>query len=201
MVDYYFQERPVGIWDQIAGYAYGVAFIGAGVGVGYATIKYVPKKFKPVGYIAAIGLGSYGAYSIYKKTKEEEGEPAQPDEIYPITITSPTPGEEWSKLKWHRIKVQVNNPYGVAKKVFIGMSMIEDATGNVYDFPVEELSISANSIKETKWWLLGTPNGSLGLYWVVSSVWDILPTGDCEAEGTCHRLGTAESNVIFTIFG
>lgn len=194
-------QAKVGFWDKISGYMYGIAFIGAAAGIGYATIKYIPKKFKPVGYIAAIGIGSYGAYSIYQKTKEEKAEPALPTDRFPMEIISPYPGEEWSKLKWHRIKVQVYNPYNTAKRVFAGMSMIEDMTGKIYDFEIKPLFIEPKSFGETKWWLLGTPNGGLGLYYIISSAWNVVPSGDCEIQGTCHRLGTAESNVVFTLFG
>lgn len=193
------------LWDKISGYAYGIAFIGAGVGVGYATAKWMPQKFKPVGYIVAIGLGSYGSYSIYQKTKEEEAEPAQPDDRFPIVITDPTKGEEWSWYWPHSVNVQVNNPYSVAKKVHVGLSFIEDRTGLVIDFPVKSLSINKNSTKKLSWWNINSTiqnaGGEIGLYWIISSVWDILPTGDCEIQGTCHRLGTAESNVVFGWFG
>ncbi len=193
-------NTTLGFWDTISGFAYGIAFIGAAAGVGYVTATYVPKKFKPIGYIAAIGLGSYGAYSIYKKTKEEEGEPALPGETYPIVITDPTPGEEWSRILPHTVNVQVSNPYNVKKRIFVGMSMIHDETGEVFDFKILSGDIESGETIKTFWWMYGSPQGP-GLYWIVSSVWDVFPVEDCEIQGTCHRLGIAESNVIFKLIG
>lgn len=188
--------------EDIAKFAYGGAFILGGVGVVYLS-KYIPKEYRAVGYAGAFGLGAYGAYSLYKAFKEELGEPALPDENYPILITDPTPNEEWGKFFWHTVNVNVQNPYNVSKKVFIGMSFIHVETWQVYDYPIKVINISPNSIEELSWTLFGTPHGDgpLGKYLVISAVWNVLPTGDCELQGICHRLGEDESSVIFTWTG
>lgn len=188
--------------EDISKFALGGAFILGGVGVAYLS-KYIPQQYRPVGYASAFVAGGWGAYKIYQAFKEEASEPALPTDRFPIVITDPSPNEEWSKFMWHSVNVQVSNPYAVQKRVFVGMSFIHDETWVVYDYPIKEINIPPNSMEKLSWTLYGTPHGDgpTGLYWVVSSVWDVLPTGDCEAQGTCHRLGEANSSVIFTWTG
>ena len=192
------QVRSLGWKEDISKFALGGAFILGGVGVAYLS-KYIPENFRPVGYAGAFGLGGWGAYQIYKAFKEEESEPALPTDRFPIVITDPSPGEEWSQYMWHTVNVQVSNPYNVSKKVFVGMSFIHDETWQIYDYDVKQISIPKNSMEELSWTLFGTPHGDgpSGLYWVISAVWDKLPVEG----GDATRLGEAESNVTFTWFG
>ena len=167
--------------------AYGGAFVLGGVGVGYASGKLLPEKFKPIGTIAALGLGVYGLYSVYQAFTEPVGEPATPDLIFPVQITDPEEGEIWSRILYHTVNAQVANNYNQNYKIFAGCSLIFDETGEVWDYPIQEITVPANSIKNLSWWWVHA-NGN-GLYWCVVSVWDVFPTGDCELQGACHRLG------------
>ena len=115
-------------------------------------------------------------------------------------ITSPTPGEKWSMLLPHSVRVEVSNPYSQAYTLFVGMSMIHDDPYEVFDFPIQSFDISPGEVKKLRFWMSGSPQGP-GFYRVISSVWDVYPVYPCEDEGTCHRLGTAESNVEFGWFG
>ena len=180
--------------------AYGGAFVLGGVGVGYVSGKFLPEKFRPIGTIAALGLGIYGLYSVYQAFTEEEAEVPTADLSFPISITDPTPGEKWSTLLPHTVNVEVHNPYPKRYALFIGMSLMHDETGTVYDYPIKEIKIDPNEIKGVVWWVTDYYGGR-GLHWVMSSVWNILPTGDCEMQGICNRLGISESNVEFGIFG
>jgi len=190
-----------GIKETISSLALGGGLlIGAG-GVAYLT-RYIPKQYKPIGYIGALGLGVGGAYALYKGFTEKEFEKAKSTDKFPIYITDPSLWEEWSIFLPHSVNVQVNNPYDAPKKVYVGMSMISDETGQVTDFPLEPVELKAGETKKLSWWHIHSTIGKpRGLYWVVSSVWDVSPKPPCEAQGTCHRLGTAESSVIFKWFG
>ena len=149
--------------------------------------------------MSAAGLGAWGLYSIYKAFKEEKGEKPPPDLRFPIVITSPQPGEEWSMLLPHSVRVEVSNPYNTIYRLFVGMSMIHES-GEVFDFPIQSFDLNPGEIKQLRFWMSGSPQGA-GFYRVISSVWDVFPVYPCEDEGTCHRLGTAESNVEFGWFG
>ena len=184
-------------WSKLV---YGSAFVVGGLGAGYLSKTFIPEKWRPAGYVGALGLGVYGLYSIYKAFKEEEGEVPTPNLTFPIVITDPTPGEKWSTLLPHTINIEVQNPYEKAYVLFIGMSMIHDGTGEVYDYPIQQITTSPNKMKRLSWWVTDY-YGGFGLHWIVSAVWDVLPTGDCEAQNTCHRLGEAESNVEFGLIG
>ncbi len=187
---------------DISKLVYGGAFVLGGVGVGYASGKLLPEDWKTVGYIAAFGLGIYGLYSIYQALSNGEGERPPSDLVFPMDITDPTPGEKWSVYLPHIIDVNVSNPYDKNYNLFAGCSLIKDSTGEVCDFPIVPFTIRANSLDQLHWWFGGSPcRLGLGLYWIVVSVWDIAPIPPCEEEGTCHRVGTAESNVEFTEFG
>ena len=186
------------VFEDIAKFAKGGAFVVGGVGVAYLS-KYIPENFRPIGYIGAAGLGAYGLYSIYKAFKEEKGEKPPSDLTFPIVITSPRPGERWSMLLPHSVRVEVSNPYNTIYKIFIGMSMIHES-GEVFDFPIQSFDIEPGEIKKLRFLMSGSPQGP-GFYRVISSVWDVYPVYPCEDEGTCHRLGTAESNVTFGWFG
>jgi len=166
--------------------AYGGAFVLGGTGVGYASGKLLPENWRPVGYVSALALGTYGLYSIYKAFKEEVGDPATPNLIFPVSITDPEEGEVWSRIFYHTVDVQIANNYSKSYKVFVGCSLIFDETREVWDYPIQEIIIPANSIKKPFWWVHANGNG---LYWCVVAVWDVFPMGDCEVEGTCHRLG------------
>lgn len=180
-------------WSKIA---LGGAFILGGAGTGYAAKKFIPEKWKPAGYIGALGIAGIGAYQIYKAFKEEIGEQPSPELAFPIVITDPMPGEKWSIFIPYTVDVEVNNPYTTAYKVYVGMSMIYNKTGEVFDYPIKTIIINPRETKKMDWWFWGSPSGT-GLYWIISSVWDLYPTGECEAQGTCHRLGISESNVEF----
>ena len=192
-------EAPAGIFEDISKFAKGGAIVLGGVAVGYLS-KYIPKPYKTAGYVGATGLGAYGLWTIYKAFKKEEPIKPPPDLQFPIVITDPYDGERWSTLLPHNVNVEVNNPYNQTFKLFVGMSMIHTETGEVFDFPIKSFTIEPTEVKKLSWYVYGSPQGP-GWYRVISSVWDVLPTGDCEAEGTCNRLGTAESNVEFRIIG
>ncbi len=186
-------------WSKLA---YGGAFVIGGAGVGYLSKKFIPEKWRPAGYVGALGFGAYGLYSIYKAFKEGEGEKPPSNLVFPMDITDPEVGEKWSVYLPHTIDVNVSNPYDKNYNLFAGCSLIKDSTGEVCDFPIVPFTIKANSLKEVHWWFGGAPcQLGLGLYHIIVSVWDVAPIPPCEEQGTCHRLGTAESNVEFTEFG
>ena len=190
------------IKEKISGLALGGGLlIGAGASA-YLTKQVLPKEYQTYGYITSVVLVGLGAYSIYEGFKEKEFEKAKPTDKFPIYITDPSLWEEWSIFIPHSVNVEVHNPYDVPKKVYVGMSMISDETGQVTDFPLEPVELKARETKKLSWWKIHSTIGKpRGLFWVVSSVWDVSPKPPCEAEGTCHRLGTAESSVIFKWFG
>lgn len=186
------------VWEKLADAAYGIAFVGGGVGVLYLT-KYIPQKWKNLGYASGVGLGAYGAYSIYSSLTEPKGEKPTPEKEFPLIIGDPRPGTQWSVLRPHTVDVQVNNPYDKRYRIYLGLSMIHDETGEVFDFPIQTIDLDPGETKQTGWWMWGSPQGT-GLYWVISAVWDTYPKPPCEEEGTCHRIGEAESNVTFGYF-
>ena len=191
------------VLENIAEFAKGGAFVLGGVGVIYLS-KYLPENIRPIGYVGAAGLGAFGLYSIYKAFRgEEPGEPPQPGEEYPMQFISPTPGEVWSWSIWHTTEVRVWNNYNVRKRVYVGLSYIEDETGIVFDYDVRTIDIDPGLSAEAKWRFYGRPDKKQksGLFWVVSSVWNRVPWPGCEETGECFRLGTAESDVTFTLFG
>jgi len=179
--------------------ALGGGLILGGVGVGYVAKSFLPEKWKPAGYIGAIGIAGLGCYQIYKSFRE--GEVPTPDLVFTVYITDPTPGEKWSVILPHTVNVDVANPYDTDYKLYGGMSMIKDYTGEIWDAPIIPFIVPKEAGNRLKWWWWGSPGGlGTGLYWVVVSVWDQYPKGDCEIQGTCHRLGEAESNVEFGYF-
>lgn len=185
-------------WEEMSKFAYGSAFILGGVGVAYLS-KYIPQEYRTIGYAGAFGIGAYGAYNIYKAFKEEEAEKPTPDLTFPMFVRDPTLGEKWSRALPHTVNVDITNPYSTSYRLYGGMSMIHES-GEIFDFPIVTFTIKANDTGHLTWYMYGSPQGS-GLYWIVTSVWDVYPTGDCEVQGTCHRLGEAESSVEFGWFG
>jgi len=187
--------------ENIGKIAYGGAFCLGGVGVAYLSKRYLPKKWKPAGYIGAVGLGAYGLYSIYKAfVKEKEpGNPATPDLNFPLIITNPYAGEEWSTIFTHLVKYEIVNNYNTKYRVYAGMSLIHDETGEIWDAPIIPVDVEANDATEVKW-RIGAYFGR-GKYWIVVSVWDMVPEDDCELQGICHRLGETDSYFYFTILG
>jgi len=178
--------------EDIGKIAYGSAFVLGGIGVGYLTKRYIPEKFRPVGVIAALGLGAYGLYSIYKGFKKVEGEPPTPDLTFPVLIIDPEEGEIWSRILYHTVNVQIANNYSKNYKLFVGCSLIFEETGEVWDYPILEMVVPANSVEKAHWWVHANGNG---LYWCIVAVWDKFPTPGCEESGECHRLG--EDRVYF----
>ncbi len=83
----------------------------------------------------------------------------------------------------------------------MGMSMLSDQTGDWFDFPVKALEISPKDMENVSWTFYGTPNGAWGTYYIVVAVWDVVPSGDCELQGICHRLGEANSSCWFGVIG
>lgn len=179
-------------WSKVV---LGGGFILGGVGVGYATKTFVPEKWKPIGYISALAVAGIGVYKVYKAFEEEiGGNKAPPDSYFNCSITRPLPGDRWSFLLPQPINVSVENTYGIDYELFMGCSFIDINTGNVIDLPVTHATFKKNSITYiTGAWLVWfmTP----GSYYVVFAVWDVHPVPPCETEGTCHRLGEAESSV------
>ena len=188
-------------WADFGGILLGSSLIAGGLLGAWATKKYFKKENQIYGYVGSAALGGFGAYKIYTALKKEEAEPALPDERYPIAVINPYPGEKWLITGYHCVKVNVSNPYSVSKKVFIGMSMLSEKTGMWFDFPVKELVISPNVIEECKWCFWGRPDGQTsGIWHVVAVVWDVFPVPPCEEQGTCHRLGEAESWCDISLF-
>ncbi|GAI14098.1 unnamed protein product, partial [marine sediment metagenome] len=94
-----------------------------------------------------------------------------------------------------------SNNYSEVYNLFAGMSMIKDDTGEVFDFQIESFSIKPGEIKKLSWWMYGSPGGGSGFYRIITSLWDVFPVPPCEETGECHRLSSAESNVIFEWIG
>ena len=146
------------VLENIAELAKGGALVLGGVAVGYLS-SYIPKNFRPIGYVGAVGIGAFGLYSIYKAFRgEEPGEPALPGEAYPIEFLSPIPGEVWSWSIWHTTEVRVWNNYNVKKRVYVGLSYIEDETGIIFDYDVRTLDIDPGLSAEAKWSFYGRPD-------------------------------------------
>lgn len=188
-------------WDKFGGIVLGSSLIAGGLLGAWATKKYFKKENQVYGYVGSVALGGFGAYKIYTVLKKEEvGDPATPNLIFPLAITNPDPpGEEWSTLFYHTIRYQIINSYNTKYRVYAGMSLIHAETGQVYDAPIIPGDIDANGVAEVRW-RVGAYFGK-GLYWIVASVWDVVPEGDCELQGTCHRLGETDSYFYFTFFG
>ncbi len=170
--------------------------------------------------ILGIGIAGYGAYLLYKKKKEEELPPTPPDDeeppyeppiepedptivlstdTFPIMITDPI-DEKWSVFLPHTIDVSVTNPYDVKKRnLYVGMSMMEHATGRVLDFPLVKITISAGATKRLAWGINPVDvvwHQIYGHWWVITATWWRDPTG---TEDT--RLSEDRSQFFFGIIG
>ena len=208
MIDYS-KLAPVGIyskfswWDDIKDnfgeILKGFGLIAGGAGVAYLTKKVVPKQYSVVGYAGAGILAGIGAYNLYKGFTTPPAQDAEEGETYSISITSPShEGEKWSAFLPHTISAQVSNNYEERKKVYMGMSMLSDQTGDWFDFPVKAIEINSKDMENVSWTFYGTPNGAWGTYWIVIAVWNIAPTPECT---DCFRLGEANSSVWFGVIG
>lgn len=81
---------------------------------------------------------------------------------------------------------------------YFGASIM-DPGGVIQDLVIQSVSIAQNA-SSTKSWTLTLPQGVVvGNYQARFTVWDVSPSGSCEADGTCHRL--ADSNWVtgFTV--
>ncbi len=159
----------------------------------------------PILTLAVAGVGAYFLIDYLKKKKEEDNgdngngdngdngngvEPAQPGEYYPMRFITPArSGITWPRLTPNFVIVEVTNPYYVDKNLYVGMSMLEDATGEWKDFKLKNINIGGN--KQLTWtvWPYSTKPG---LYWIVSACWYRSPVpGD-------ERIGEAETDITFS---
>lgn len=158
----------------------------------------------PILAVALLGAGAY----YYFKTREEPPingngeepplpppngeEPGEPGEWYPVSFVVPIqPGLTWTRLFPNFVTAKVENPYGIRKNVYVGMSMMEDVSGDWIDFKLKNIDIGAWGSKDISWtiWPYQTKPG---LYWIIVAVWYRSPEyGD-------ERIGEAETNVKFS---
>jgi len=107
-------------------------------------------------------------------------------------ITPNRSGLTWPRLTPNFIIVEINNNYLVEKDLFVGMSILEDATGKWTDFKLKDVSIGGLRSKQLTWtvWPYSTKPG---LYWIVAACWYRSPVpGD-------ERIGEAETDITFSV--
>ena len=173
----------------------GYGIPGTGIIIGSA---YLPKDVKGVGFVVGSLLVGYGVYSLFnEKSKWEEGEEPNIGERYEVTITDPSEGEDWSLLRPHTIDVYVANPYATIKRIYYGMS-ITRPDGTVDDMQVRYFALNPGESKHTIYQIGAIAYKERGTYTIRASAWDVFPSGTCEVEETCHRLGDDMVNFTFS---
>ncbi len=184
-------------WDKFGGIVLGGSLIAGGLLGAWATKKYFKKENQIYGYVGSAALGGFGAYKIYKSLKSEEVNPALPTDVFTVNILNPKPGEKWSVLLPHWVKAQIYNKYASDKKIFVGMSMLSEKSGQWTDFKVKEVVVDPTSLGKVSWGVWGRPdNKNSGVWYVVVAVWDKMPVPG----GDATRLGEGESWVDYGIF-
>jgi len=88
----------------------GLPFVLVGGAVYIGSDAYLPEKIKPLGKIAGMGAAGYGLYKMFVE-KPPEYETPEEGEWYPVIITDPSAGEEWSCLRPHTVNCTITNPY------------------------------------------------------------------------------------------
>lgn len=153
------------------------------------------EKYIIAGAVTAIAAGV--AFLLWKKGAGPPPPPGciQPDSSlsFPVTITSPSQGAQFEPGSLITISATVQNTYDKCYTLWMGCSLM-DPTGKWIDLPLQKKSLQANTTQTVTWTYRVQTTGSWS---VVSAAWDVEPTVNCEAQGTCHRLG--QDTVNFTV--
>ena len=191
------------IKKQIGGAAEGLTLAVPGIGI-IAGTYYLPvtgnqAKYKTYGYLLGsglIGLG-FAKYVKYETKKNKSIEP-EPDMDIPLTITDPSPGESWSAFFPHTINATIQNPQEDILRMWVGCSLLSPDY-EITDLEPRFIVLDPGEIKKVSWTISHLYKGT---WYVRSSIWNRLPSGDCEADGTCYRLNdTGWIPFNWTFFG
>ncbi len=154
-----------------------------------------------IGLIAGLGLAGLGLYYLSKKKDDvDDGDngdiPGNGNGDIPglhasVHFSENEPIENacrgCGKMKAWTI---IENTGTVPHKFVYGFSWW-DADGVLHDEPLKIRTTDLQPGSKVLWgkYLDAIPtNATPGIYGFLVAVWDVPPSGDCETQGTCHRL-------------